>query len=129
MVGWLRTLTLVAIGVGCVVALSWALARGSDQTAPTNGVTTDGRPMNAETLEREVRSALPMDSSLAVVEDYLTKRGLEFSFEERSKTVFAIARKLQGSTSLVSKSLTFKFHFDDAAALKSIDAEVFYTGP
>jgi hypothetical protein len=85
--------------------------------------------MNAETLEREVREALPAGSSLAAVENYLTKRGLEFSFEERSKMVFAIARKLQGSTNLASKSLAFKFHFDDARTLKSIDAEVLYTGP
>ena len=85
--------------------------------------------MNAETLEREVRSALPAGSLLAAVQNYLTKRGLEFSFEAQSKTVFAIARKLQGSTSLTSKSLAFKFHFDDGLALKSIDAEVLYTGP
>lgn len=129
MVGWPRILTLLAIGVSCVVVLSWALTvRSPAQTAPTNGAAT-GSPMNAETLEREVREALPVGSSLAAVEDYLTKHGLEFSFEERSKTVFAIARKLQGSTSLASKSLALKFHFDDARTLKSIDAEVLYTGP
>jgi len=119
MVEWQRTLILLAIGAGCVMVLIWA----------SNGATTDIRRMNAETLERAVRRALPMGSSLAAVEDYLGKHGLQFSFQDRSKTVFAIARKLKGGTSLVSKSLAFKFHFDDALALKSIDAEVLYTGP
>jgi hypothetical protein len=124
-----RILTLFAIGVGCVVVLSWAcMVRGPAQTAPTNGAVT-GSSMNAETLEREVREALPVGSPLAAVEDYLNKHSIEFSFQERSKTVFAIARKLQGGTSLVSKSLAFKFHFDDERTLKSIDAEVLYTGP
>lgn len=129
MAGWLRILILLAIGLDSVVVLSSGLtARSLAQTESTNGAATGG-PMNAETLEREVRGALPAGSSLAAVEDYLTKRGLEFSFEERSKTVFAIARKLQGNTSLTSKSLAFKFHFDEALALKSIDAEILYTAP
>ncbi len=85
--------------------------------------------MDADALEREVRGALPVGSSLAAVQEFLTKHGLEFSFEARSTTVFAIARGLAGSTIFANKSLTFKFHFDDGLALKSIDTEVLYTGP
>jgi hypothetical protein len=120
---------LLVIGGGCVAVLSWmSTPESHDQTMLMNSAAADGHQMNAEALEREVRTALPVGSSLATVQDYLTKSGLEFSFESRSRTVFAIARKLQGSTSLTSKSLAFKFHFDDGLSLKSIDGQVQYTG-
>ncbi len=63
-----------------------------------------------------------------MVDDFLTKRGIEHSFNASSKTLYATARKLKGSTMLSSKSLTLRFYFDDASKLKSIDANVSYTG-
>jgi hypothetical protein len=72
---------------------------------------------------------LPKGSSLTVVNEYLKKRGIEFSLEEPTKTLYATARKLKGSTMLSSKSLTLRFYFDDALKLKSIDAKVSFTGP
>ena len=94
-----------------------------------NGAATDIHQMTTEALEREIRNRLPTGSPLAMVEDFLSKRGIEFSFEASSKTVYATARKLKGGTILASKALTLKFHFDDALNLKSIDAEVLYTSP
>lgn len=102
----------------CAVVLS--------QTGCANGA--DGAA-SAEALEYEIRTALPLGSSLSTVEDFLGKRGIEFRFEESSKSVYAIARKLKGSTMLVSESLTLQFHFDDASKLKSLAAKVKYTGP
>lgn len=55
---------------------------------------------NAEALEREIRIGLPFNSSLPTVKDFLIKRGIEFSFEGSSQSVYAVARKLKGSTSL-----------------------------
>ena len=130
MVGWPKILISIAVGVGCVVGLTWTvIVQGPSQIATSSGAATDDRRLNAEDLESEVRAALPAGSSLVDVETFLTKLGLEFSFEARTKTVFAVARKLPGSRLFASKSLAFKFHFDDGLALNSIEAEVIYTGP
>lgn len=94
-----------------------------------NGAGTDIHQMDAEALEREIRNKLPIGSPLAAVEGFLKKREIEFSFEASSKTLYATARKLKGSTNLTSKSLTLKFHFDDGLNLTSIDTKVLYTGP
>ena len=85
--------------------------------------------MNPETLNREIRNGLPIGSPLATVEEFLNKRAIEFSFGAPSKTVYATARKLKGSTTFASESLSLKFHFDDALKLKSVDSKVLYTGP
>ncbi len=86
-------------------------------------------PTDSAALERDVRAGLPLGSSLAAVEAFLARRGLEFSFDASSRTVQAIARNLKGSDWLVSQSLQLRFHFDDASGLKSIEAEPVATGP
>jgi hypothetical protein len=83
----------------------------------------------AENLEAEIRSGLPLGSSLPVVEGFLAKRRVEFSFDEPSKSVRAVIRKLKGSTIVASKSLTLRFKFDEGLKLKSLDGKVVYTGP
>jgi hypothetical protein len=85
--------------------------------------------VKTEAFEREIRIGLPLGSSLSTVEGFLTKRGIEFSFDASSQSVHAIARKLKGSTWLVSKSLELRFQFDDALNLRSIDTKVVFTGP
>jgi hypothetical protein len=94
-----------------------------------DGTMTDIHKVSPETLEHEIRSELPIGSPLATVDEYLKKRGIEFSLEEPTKTLYATARKLKGSTTISSQSLTLRFYFDDASKLKSIDAKVSYTGP
>lgn len=94
-----------------------------------NGSMNDVHRMDAKALEYEVRRGLPLGSSLSSVEDYLSKRKLEFSFESPSKVVYATVRKIKGSSFFVREDLTFQFHFDDALKLKSIDTKVLYTGP
>jgi hypothetical protein len=88
----------------------------------------DYHQMKPQALEQEIRTALPVGSSLDAVNEFLEKRGIEHSYEQSSETVYAIARKLKGSTILASESLSLKFHFDDSSRLKSIDSEVVYTG-
>ena len=72
---------------------------------------------------------LPIGTALTKVEEFLRQRKMEFSYEAPSKSLHAIARKLKGSTDLVTKSLQFHLHFDEKLQLKSIDAKVLYTGP
>jgi hypothetical protein len=130
MVVSLRSMLLLALAVVCAVSLLWMFSeRRADRIVMADGAMTDIHQMNPETLEHEIRSGLPIGSSLTMVDEYLKKRGIEFSFEAPTKTLYATARKLKGSTMLSSKSLTLKFYFDDASKLKSIDAKVSYTGP
>ena len=83
---------------------------------------------NGDALEREIRSSLPMGVPLSAVEDFLRKRGIEFSFEPSSKSVHAVARNMKGGTALVSQSLQIQFCFDEELKLKSIDLKTLYTG-
>jgi hypothetical protein len=90
---------------------------------------TDFRHMTPQALEREIRSALPVGSSLDAVDNFLKKRGIEHSYQESSRTVFATARNLKGSTVIATQALVLKFFFDAALNLTSIETKVDYTGP
>src|ERR1035437_6137024 len=119
-----------AIGIGCLVLLFVIFMNHKTRhSVMAKNATIDVRLADAEVLEREIRVGLPLGSSLSSVEGYLSKRGIEFGFEAPSKTVYAIMRKMKGSSSFASKSLALRFHFDDDLKLKSIDSEVVYTGP
>src|SRR5271168_4642439 len=110
-----RSVILLVLGIGCIVSLAWMLTgrrTGSESRMGKGGV-TDFHQMDAEVLEHEIRSELPVGSPLVAAEGLLRKRGIEFSFEAPSKTLYATARKLKGSTVASSKSLTLKFYFDD----------------
>jgi hypothetical protein len=121
---------LIALAVVCAASLLWMFsARRADHVLMADGAMADTHRMSPETLEQQIRSELPIGSQLITVDEYLKKRGIEFSFDAPTKTLYATARKLKGSTMLSSKSLTLQFYFDDASKLKSIDAKVSYTGP
>jgi hypothetical protein len=126
----MRVFLWCAGGIAIIVLLSLVLMNlKSGHTVILNGKVTDTSRVNAEDLEREVRTGLPTGSSLAVVDEFLAKRGIDHSFDESSKTVYAIVKKLKGGSVFAVKSLTFKLHFDDSLKLKAIDAKVVYTGP
>jgi hypothetical protein len=125
-----RSMLLIALAVVCAASLLWMFsARKADHVLTADGTMTDIHGMSPATLEHQIRSELPIGSPLTTVDEYLKKRGIEFSFEAPTKTLHATARKLEGSTMLYSKSLTLQFYFDDASKLESIDAKVSYTGP
>ncbi len=125
-----RPLVLLAAGIGFIVLLSVVLlTMKSGNAIILNGKVTDTSRVNAEALEREVRTGLPMGSSLATVDDFLAKREIEHSFNASSKTVYAIVNKLKGGSIFARKSLTFQLRFDDSLKLKSIDTKAHYTGP
>jgi hypothetical protein len=112
--------------MGCIVLLSIRLSFRQKDTAATE---SNSDRLTADALEREVRSGLPLGSPLPEVRAFLAKRKIEFSYEASSKSMYAVVRKLKGSTTLVTKSLQLQFHFDDVLHLKSIDTKVLYTGP
>jgi hypothetical protein len=130
MVVFSRPLVLLAAGIGFIVLLSVVLlTMKSGNAIILNGKVTDTSRVNAEALEREVRTGLRIGSSLATVDDFLAKREIEHSFDASSKTVYAIVNKLKGGSILARKSLTFQLRFDDSLKLKSIDTKAHYTGP
>src|SRR5437016_999318 len=110
-----KVLISLAVGTGCLVVLIVVLMdQRRDHSFMANSAT------DSAALDREVRAGLPLGSSLSTVEGFLSQRGLEFSFDASSRSVYAIARKLKGSTASASKSLQLQFRFDDASKLQSI---------
>lgn len=85
--------------------------------------------VNGASLEREVRAQLPPGTSLPRVEEFLSQRGIAFSYDGKSCTLTGMIRKVKGSTFLVTKSVQLRFQFDDGSKLKSINSKVLYTGP
>jgi len=125
-----KSMLLIVLAAICVVSLPWWLSmRRNRQNVIAEGPVRDFRQLTPQALEREIRSTLPLGCSLATVDEFLKRRGVEHSFDKSSRTVYATVRKLKGSTALVSESLTLKFYFDDDSKLKSIDSKVLYTGP
>jgi hypothetical protein len=126
----LKSTVLIVVAVICAAAFSWwFLMRRDAQNVNAERTMLDYHQMKPQALEQEIRAALPLGSSLVTVDEFLKKRDIEHSFDQSSRTVYATVRKLKGSTSLTSESLTLKFHFDDDSKLKSIDSKVLYTGP
>lgn len=126
MARWKKILVFIAVGMGCVVAALWARETYLDRQAAAQ---SKFGQIRAEDLEHEVRDALPTGSSLDAVEMFVQRRGLDFSFEKSSKTVYAIARRTKGSNLIIIESLAFQFHFDEEMKLTSIDSNVHLTGP
>jgi hypothetical protein len=89
---------------------------------------SEGPRVNAEVFEREVRTTLPPGTSVTAVEEFLSSRKVEFSFNPNSRVLHAIVRNLDGSSILAKQSLAFKFYFDDGLKLKTLDTKVAYTG-
>lgn len=125
-----RSTLLIVLVVVCAASLLWVFsARRNGRVIMADGRTTDIHKMSPEALNHEVRSELPIGSPLPTVEEYLRRRGIEFSFESSTKTLYATARKLKGSTMVSSKSLSLQLYFDDGEKLKSLETKVTYTGP
>lgn len=119
-----KALICSAAGIGCLAVLvSVAMFEIGARTRMAN-------PKRSSTaVEQEIRAELPKGSSLSTVENFLARCGLDFSFDPSTNAVYALAKNLEGSTALVSKSLQVQLYFDDASTLSSISTKVLYTGP
>jgi hypothetical protein len=136
MARWKKVLLAVAIIVAGIVLLPWLALSSMDAVR-------DLHRTDAKILERDIRQELPLGSSLPQVEEALTKRGIEHSFDpgcsnESShfkgeitfcRTEFATVRNVKGSSWLIQNSIGFEFHFNQKLQLTSIDADMIFTGP
>ena len=78
----MRVFITCAAGIGLIVLLSVVFINmKSGHAIVVDGKVTDTSRVDAEALEREVRTGLPIGSSLATVNDFLAKREIEHSFE------------------------------------------------
>jgi hypothetical protein len=84
---------------------------------------------DAAALAVDIRQTLPIGSSRQAIEVALRSRHLTFSFEERSRTIYAGARYLKGSNPIVEMGLSLKFRLDESLHLQGIDSKTIYTGP
>lgn len=124
-----RQLIPVGVGVVFLLFLFWIIStRRNDTATVANGGTNNVEELTPESLDHQIREALPVDTRLEAVQNFLANRGIEFSFETASRTLYATARKLRGSTTLSSQALTLKFHFDQSSRLTSIESKIVYTG-
>jgi len=133
---WKKALIAVAIVIACIALLPWLALTSMD-------VIRDLHRTDAKILEPDIRHELPVGSSLSQVEEALTRRGIEHSFDpgcsneishsKGKRTVcraeFAMARNVKGSSWLIESSIQFEFHFNQKLQLTSIDADMIYTGP
>jgi hypothetical protein len=108
---------------------SLILERSARRAATDNGAIRDFHDVTVEKLDQDVRRNLPLGSTRALVEEFLAKKGMRFSFDASSQTIRANAPYVEGSNFIVHKSLGFTFQLDDASRLKSIDSRVHLTGP
>jgi hypothetical protein len=113
----------------CLGLASLLLERSARHAATDNGTIRDFHDVTAEKLDRDVRRNLSLGSTRAIVEEFLAKEGMRFSFDASSQTIQANAPYLKGSNFVVYESLGFTLQFDDASKLKSIDSKVHLTGP
>jgi hypothetical protein len=116
-------LSVAAAGVGSVL-----LARAACRAATGNGAIRDFRQFTAEQLEGDVRSRVPLGSSRAFVEGFLTGEGMKYSYDPSLNAILANAPCFKGS-GIVMKSLGLAFRFDSDSKLKSVESHVHLTGP
>ena len=117
-------LTLILLSV----AADWFL-----ETRWRTGVVKNGEARfldtTADALERSVRTSIPLGSTRQFAEEGLQQQGLRFSYEAKSRTLYASARNLKGSNWLVESGVSLQLHFDVDGRLAAIEARVENTGP
>ncbi len=88
----------------------------------------DFRHFTGDELERDVRIQVPLGSSRAFVESFLTEEGMKNSYNSALNATLANAPCLKGS-GIIVKSLGLTFRFDNQLRLVSIESHVHLTGP
>ena len=124
----LWTVGAVVLCAAVAAVGSALLSRSACRTATKDGTVRDFRNFTGEGLERDVRGQVPLGSSRAFVENFLTKEGMKFSYDSSLNATLASAPCLKGS-GIVVKSLGLTFRFDHESKLVSIESRVHLTGP
>jgi hypothetical protein len=127
---WMKwSIAIVIIFVGVLAVADTLLERSARRAATDNGAIRDFHDVTGSDLEREVRQSLPVGSNRSTVENYLSNRGMQFSFDESTNNINAAAPYLKGSGFVVRSTMEIQFHFDNAEKLQSINTRVELTGP
>ena len=124
----LWTVGAVVLCAAVAAVGSVLLSRSACRAATKNGTVRDFRNFTGEELERDVRGQVPLGSSRAFVENFLTKEGMKFSYDSSLNATLASAPCLKGN-GIVMKSLGLTFRFDHEAKLVSIESHVHLTVP
>ncbi len=85
--------------------------------------------VDAIMLVEEIHERLPLGSSLPLVESFLEKHSLQFSYEPSFRTLYVIIREVKGSSFLIRKDATFHFHFTKYYKLGFIETKTVLIGP
>jgi hypothetical protein len=126
-----RILWAVGALVLCVAVAALGpvlLSRSACRAATKNGTVRDFRNFSGEELERDVRGQVPLGSSRALVENFLIKQEMKFSYDSSLNATLASAPCLRGS-GIVAKSLGLTFRFDHESKLVAIESRVHLMGP
>jgi len=124
----LWTVGAVVLCAAVAAVGSVLLSRSACHAATKNGTVRDFRNFTGEELERDVRDQVPLGSSRAFVENFLTKEEMKFSYDSSLNAILANAPCLKGS-GIVVTSLGLTFRFDHESKLVSIESRVHLTGP
>ena len=122
------TALALALSAAAAVVGSALLSRSACRAATGSGTIRDFQHFTAEQLEQDVRSRVPLESSRAFVEGFLTEVGMKFSYDPWLNATLANAPCLKGS-GIVIKSLGLTFRFNSDSKLKSIESHLHLTGP
>jgi hypothetical protein len=126
---WILWTVGAAVLCAAVAAAGSALlTRSVCRAATANGSIRDFRKFTDQELERDVRRQVPLDSSRAFVEDFLTKEGMKFNYDSSLNATLANAPCLKGS-GIILKSLGLTFQFDGQSKLLSIESHLHLRGP
>ena len=129
MARWLRILVLIVLAI----AVATSASAGFFYQHWIRSLVASGDALllatEPETLEQELRHALPAGASREQVERALANRHIATHWDEATRTLQAGAGPLKGSNPLIETSLSLQFHFDPALTLLSIESKVVHTGP
>jgi hypothetical protein len=122
------TVVVLAISVVCAGIASELVNRAACRAVTNNGAIRDFHQLSSEQLDRDVRNRVPVGSSRAYVEGFLSGQGMKFSYDPSLNAILASAPCVKGS-GIVIKSLGFTFRFGSDSKLKLIESKVHLTGP
>ena len=93
----LMAISALVLCAAIVAVGSVLLSRSACRAATKNGAVRDFRKFTGKELERDVCTQVPLGSSRAFVESFLTKEGMEFSYNSFLNATVASAPCLKGS--------------------------------
>ena len=80
------------------------------------------------TMAKSIKKDLSVGLSIEEVKSYLDRSGIEYSYEEKTKSFTCIKRNVSSKGS-VSTSLSIEIQMDEQGALKDLKVKPVYTGP